>query len=1122
MFAAVAGCQARGGFPTTWGMPGGEAGIQEGAATRQEGTAEATGFRGKFHYAERKHQHPYIPGLTRMIARLRIPPARDERHEPFPQRRYWRCAGISRCVRLAAALALLLAARALAQGPGRRADAVFQHLNREAGLPSPIVQALAQDSQGFLWVGTGSGISRWDGYRFRNYQYAAGVAGSLPDNDVYAMYTDPRGRLWIGTRSRGVARYDPAEDNFRTYVPAGNSRNFGTVYAMVTDGAGVLWVGSRGGIDRLDPDKGTFTPVPLDGTTGPVPVVSLARDRSGRVWAGTPVGLFRSDAAGKHFERQNIFGGATARVWRLLFDDAGRLWIGTTAGAWVLEPFAQQAIEIHESGPGPSLLDQEPVDAICEARPGVIWLGTLGEGIVAVNERTRETHRIVHDAAYPTSLPSDSVIALLTDKEGSVWVGTTNGVGRTHPGGGILSFFGATGVPGQSDRIPDTGITAVLPISQGRLWLGLNSNGAELVSLAGGKLTPLRHIAAGVRSPLPVGQANALATAPDGSVFIGTANWVFRVDANGRGLAALPQPPVRGIRVDALLDEGDTLWIGSHRGLWRTNALHSLREHPEPVALPLTSPEITVLARGAGNDLWVATANELVRYDTVSHTAERIPVDPSDAGGLPAAVTSILLDRQNRLWATTWGAGVCLLEGRDAQGKPRFRTLIEGLPNTNADDILQGPKGRLWVSTDDGFAVIDPKTLAVTPLRQDDRVAISAYWVKSGARTVDGRLIFGGDGGLTVVDPEKVHLWRSAAPAVVTDILAGGKPVPWDLFNEPDRNAVLRIRHDGNSVEIGFAGLDYTGPKREQYAYKLKGFDKDWIPTPATRRVASFTNLPPGHYTLELRSSNRDGVWGSARKIAIVVVPAWYQTLWARMGALLLLLLILTAAYRTSTACHRARQRDLERHVEERTAELRKTAEELQESRRQLEQMAHSDPLTGLPNRRMFSDYFRRLLASARRHEDSSFTLFLFDLDKFKDINDAWGHDAGDAWLKAVATRINGVMRQSDCFARVGGDEFAVLVSDPIDQGGIATLCALLASSVCDPLAVERAVLSTTLSIGVATYPQDGIEEVSLFKAADVALYRVKHAGGNGWQMHSDAKEKDAPVGTPAAHPRNS
>jgi diguanylate cyclase (GGDEF)-like protein len=1031
------------------------------------------------------------------------------------RRRFPRGGRLSRGRLVYAALALLLVAScSFAQGPARHADVIFDHLDRESGLPSPIIQALAQDGHGFVWVGTGSGVSRWDGYHFRNYRVQVGVPGSLPDNNIYTLYTDPGGTLWVGTQSRGVARYDSSRDQFQTFVPPGKDKTYATVYSMVTDGAKGLWLATRKGIDHLDPATGTFTPVALEGVKGRVAAVALVRDRDGRIWAGTSSGLFRSDRRGRHFTLQPVFGAATPRIWRLLFDHAGRLWIGAIQGAYVLEPSEEKARPIHETTPGPSLLDQEPVDTLCEAAPGVIWLGTDGQGIVAVDARTLETHRIVHDSAYPTSLPDNTVVALLTDRAGSVWVGTAKGLGRSDPSGGILTFFGASGTASQQGPIADPDVTAVLPANDGRLWLGLNEKGVELVAIDGTRIASIRQIAAGLKAPLPPGQINALTAAPDGSVYVGTSNWVYRADPAGRNLVALPRPPGTADRVDALLYDAGMLWIGSHNGLWQEDLSRgaSRRTLPQAVPLPLTPQEITVLARGSGNDLWVADPIELFRYDMVTHAVERIAVDPDDPNALPAEATSLLLDREHRLWATTWGAGVCLLEGGDGKGKPRIRRLSQGLPSPNTDDILEAPDGRLWVSTDDGFAVIDPRTFQITPLRQADGVAIPAYWVKSGATTGDGRLIFGGDGGLTMVDPAQVKPLRSVAPVVVTDVLLGGKPFPPDLFNGAagQPHPVLQIRHDANSVAVEFASLDYAGPDRNLYAYKLDGFDKDWVATRSTRRVASYTNLSPGDYTLELRASNRDGSWGKVRKVRIRVVPAWFQTLWARGAAVLLVLLVLTAAYRSSTAYLRAQQRELERRVELRTAELKKTTEELEQSRLQLEQMAHSDPLTDLPNRRMFNEYFRRLLASSQRHEHRSFTLILFDLDKFKEINDAYGHDAGDAWLKMVAQCVNSIVRRSDCFARLGGDEFAILVADPMGESGIARICQSLVASVADPLTVNGSVLNTTFSIGAATYPQDGEDEAALLKAADIALYRVKRAGGNGWQRYEGAGDATA------------
>jgi diguanylate cyclase (GGDEF)-like protein len=1020
--------------------------------------------------------------------------------------------GVVFCFRLIAVLFLcLLPIASYAQSPGRHADAIFDHLDRRQGLPSPIIQAMAQDSHGFIWIGTGSGLSRWDGYHFRNYAFSIGVPGSLPDNDIYSLYSDPEGVLWIGTRSRGLARYESRLDRFQTFLPPGKDQNNNSpaIYALVSSSRNHLLVGTRIGLNRLDTVTGRFSPVPMHGAQGRIAIVTLVKGPLGRIWAGTSQGLFRSNAKGSDFRQQAIFGKKQPGVWRLLFDHAGQLWIGTTAGAYLLRTSSNRAIPIRETGPGPAL-SQEAIDAICEASPGIIWLGTFGQGIVAVDAATLKTHRIMHDPGIPTSLPNNTVVTLLTDHTGSVWAGTVKGIGLANLGSGILTFYGAPNKSNPAGRIPDSDITSVSTENQGKIWLGLNENGVERVALKGNTLQPIRHIAAGLQGPLPPGQINAIATSPDGSLYIGTSNWVYRAHLSGGHLEALPRPKTAKIRVDALVYDNGTLWIGSLHGLWHEDfSTAAARIHPPaPVQVPLTQLEITVLAKGADHSLWVGTAHELFRYDETSHQVVRIPVNPDLPKTLPAPVTSLLLDRDHRLWATTWGGGICVLTDT-GNHQYKIRRLLRGLPNTNGDDILQASNGTLWVSTDDGMAIINPRTFTIHALRQSDGLAIPAYWVKSGANTSDGRLVYGGDGGLTVIDPAAVRISTAPPPVVVTDVLVGKKSYPPDIFNDTNNRPVLNVSQEENRIAVEFSSLDYTAANRNRYEYKMDGFDNVWVMTTARRRVASYTNLPPGDYELELRASNSNGVWGAIHTIRIHVVPAWYQTVWMKCGMLLLVLLLLTGGYRIRTAYMRARQRELERRVDLRTAELQKITEELQESRRQLEQIAHTDSLTGLPNRRMFSEHFRQLLATSKRQESRSFTLILFDLDKFKDINDTYGHDSGDAWLKTVAQRIHATVRQSDCFARVGGDEFALLVADPINEHGIRILCEVLATCAREPIMLNRAAVQTTFSIGVAIYPQDGEEEATLFKAADIAMYRAKRAGGDRWHSYSSMEAED-------------
>jgi diguanylate cyclase (GGDEF)-like protein len=203
---------------------------------------------------------------------------------------------------------------------------------------------------------------------------------------------------------------------------------------------------------------------------------------------------------------------------------------------------------------------------------------------------------------------------------------------------------------------------------------------------------------------------------------------------------------------------------------------------------------------------------------------------------------------------------------------------------------------------------------------------------------------------------------------------------------------------------------------------------------------------------------------------------------------------VVAALVQIRTVYLRRHQRDLERQVIERTAELR-------ESQRQLEQIAYYDTLTALPNRRMFTEEFRELIVLARL-QSQKFALLLIDLDRFKQINDSLGHDAGDALLIEAAIRLQAAVRKSDCVARLGGDEFGVLVSQNPAASDIENICHRIIESFVMPVAVSGTNVKSSASIGVAVFPDHGATLDNLYKSADLALYEAKRAGGNLWRWY--------------------
>lgn len=297
------------------------------------------------------------------------------------------------------------------------------------------------------------------------------------------------------------------------------------------------------------------------------------------------------------------------------------------------------------------------------------------------------------------------------------------------------------------------------------------------------------------------------------------------------------------------------------------------------------------------------------------------------------------------------------------------------------------------------------------------------------------------------------------------------------------------------SLAVEFAAPDFTDAERRHYGYRLLGFDSNWTETAASRRVASYTNLPPGDYLLQLRTAGPGGQWSEPLAVPVRVQPAWYEYRSVRALGVLLGLLLVVTVVQLRTRILRIRQHELERIVAQRTSELQRQQEVL-------ERMAYLDPLTGLPNRRCFNDDLRRLIAgSARGH--GNIALLMVDLDGFKHINDTLGHDAGDKVLTEVALRLRSLTRATDLVSRLGGDEFGVILVQPRDADAVDATCARIIEQIGQPIRILEQPVVTGASIGVAPIGSYLTTPEELCKSADMALYEAKRAGRNTWRWAS-------------------
>jgi len=1040
------------------------------------------------------------------------------------------------------ALAVLLGGLAAAATPpsaaqrwARLTEISFQHLTQDNGLPNAIATAVAEDGDGFIWVGTLGGVARWDGYRFRVYRSDPRTPGALPDNTIQTLHGDAAGRLWIGTSAAGLVRYDRDADRFVTITAGPDGLSHVSVRSIADDGRGGLWVATDGGLDHLDPGTGAVRrSAPDSGDAAGLPserVRVLLRDHQGRLWAGTQGGLFRRDAGAARFVAVPLGSrraGAPPEPQSLAEDSGGRVWVGTLQhGAWVIEADGSAASPLQESAPaaGPALQIQQIV-GIVETQPGEVWLGTVGQGIVSVDVATRQTRRISHRPTLPLSLADNAVRGLHRDRSGLVWVASNRGVSRHDPHqSAVLTMFGA---PAQDPAAAPTSteVSWILPTADGRLWLGTHKSGVDIIDPSGARVAALRPDAARPGTALPQDIVLALERAGDGSVFIGTKRGLYRASADGRRVARVSvgqRDP--SASTWALLADGDTLWIGGQTdGLWkldlrRGGAVPVLRD----AAQALTDQRIIVLARAAAGGLWIGTRYGLNHYDPARGAVTRIVPQPGRPDGLSAAfVTALFNDRQGRLWVGTYGGGIDILQGSAAQPSFRHLSTARGLPDDNVNALLEDGQGRIWVSTDNGLAMVDPATLATRALRRAEGVVFPTYWTGSAARTPEGELLFGGAGGMTIVRPDRLQAWDYRPPVVVTEIRVDGKPLPAGPYAGGSARPLppLTMPAGANSLAVEFSAIDYSAPERNRYAYRLDGFESTWVETDATRRLAAYTNLPPGDYRLLLRGSNRDGAWTESVAALPVHVPsAWHQTLWFRSVAVLAVLAALFAIVQARTRLLRARQSELERKVSERTAELEEMSRALKEKSRVLERSSITDPLTGLHNRRFLTEHIdTEIAASLRRAQDgrgaaapapapvdTDNVFFVIDVDHFKRVNDVHGHAAGDTVLVQFALRLQSVMRESDYLVRWGGEEF-LAVARNTDRARAEELAERIRAVAADtPFVLDDGrTLTVSCSVGFACAPfivgqPRVLSWQDVVKLADLALLAAKRGGRNAW-----------------------
>jgi signal transduction histidine kinase/ligand-binding sensor domain-containing protein/CheY-like chemotaxis protein/HPt (histidine-containing phosphotransfer) domain-containing protein len=835
----------------------------------------------------------------------------------------------------------------------------FEHLSVDDGLAQESVLSIVQDPDGFMWFGTQSGLSRYDGYRFTNYRNVVNDPRTLVNNFVGVLYVDRKGRLWIGTDG-GLDRYEPVTGTFSHFAPDESAkRGNGNLHvrAIADDGHDGLWLGTADGLQHFDIATGRFAiwhHVPgVQDSLASDKINVLALDKEGTLWIGTPAGLDSLDRARSRVVHHPSHGGDKFDVVQgLLVDADQRLWVASLGGLARIDLAhgRNQERATRRFGPKDGIEAGE-ISVLYQDAGGQVWVGSHDRGLYRWQPSTDRFEHHPHRITDAYSLGDNQVSALYSDRVGTFWVGTWyGGVSRADMGSG--GFMRIVRGADASIALEDNKVRGILGDGKDGLWLATNG-GLHHYDLRSGADQAYRLVpgTAGVSGDA---MATSVALDKDGAVWVGARTGLLRLDPKTGKLTRLPLPgDVDANFVLGLLVARDgMLWVATRGGLHKLGAeRHTLAsyQHDPEAGASLADNIVRPMLEDRQGRFWVGTADGLDLLDRTTGKFRHFRHDPNDPTSLSHDEVHYLLeDHRGNLWVGTAVGLNKMVVGSD--GKPRFEryTSRDGMIDDVVAAMEEDQDGFIWVSTSTGLSRLDPVSGGWRNYSASDGTIEGAYFDASALHAPDGTLYFGGINGMTAFNPRTLHDNLIAPRAVITGLQIFGEPwqqrYPGLLPGPIERMGGITLPSDASVFSLEFSALHYAAPGRNRFAYRLVGFDADWIGVDAGKRFATYTNLDPGRYVFQVRAANKDGVWSDgAAVLEVTVLPPFWKTWWCRGLITALAFTAAWAAFRVRVGGLRRQKELLELQVSARTEKieqqnrlLERQTEELREQQRQV------------------------------------------------------------------------------------------------------------------------------------------------------------------------------------------
>lgn len=919
------------------------------------------------------------------------------------------------------------------------------------------VDCAAQDSAGYLWVGTENGLYQFDGSHFTKI----GPSRGLNARTVQDILATPDGGLLVGT-TEGVF-YRASNGMFHEILSPDPSMRFslriGSVFTRT--GSGHLIVADRSGVYELQqtgPNSWISRNLhPVNET-----VWSVLSDPVGRLWLGCGDDLCRYDSG--RIEHMGARLHLPRERWRhLLADHQGNLWL--RGGSHIGE--IDLAHLRYTEHPLPGQTNETPYDALSMDAQGRI-LASQGSsfGIWQGHSWRMITQR--------NGLSRYDISALVVDHEGSIWIGVV--------GHGIFRWVGQdlweayTAAEGLSNDIIWSSVRDRL----GRLWIGTESG---LDWLAPGS-NSIRHWTAPGIQP-----ARSLSLTLDsrGNIWMGSGNGALvRIDSHSLAGRSWSLPEVYRL----LLGADGRLWIATSLGLYsmdtiRPNAVPQLVQ-AEAMAHPRV--RFRNLAFDPQGRLWAACDEALYRQDAAGWTR----IDTGLSGITPYRIA---IDRQGNLWAAGLYAGLVRLRVAGNRVVECERILRPHLISEQVVSLSTDSRGWLWIGQDAGVTVFDGR--AWRSFTRDDGLIWNDTDTYAIYEDRDGSMWIGTSGGIShLLNPNAVPVFDPVRPSIQQISFGSQNLAP---------NAT--VRWNASPLAITLTALSFRAAHHIRIRYRLLGLENDWMET--SDEVLRYSRLAPGHYVFQAETAEISGSRVSPiAEIAFTIQPRWWQSTIFRILTVLSGLALLVFLWHWRIRLLIGQKSLLERAVLERTQELEQEKAELMRARDEMRHFAEHDGLSGLLNHRVIVERLAGEVERSRR-EGTMLSVIMVDLDHFKAVNDTFGHQAGDTVLRKIARVLQRSVRTYDWVGRYGGEEFLLILPgsgfNVARQRAEQMRLAVQATEVVH----ENVSIQATACFGVATgFPTSHDD---MLRLADQALYRAKQNGRNcvvAYELSSSVPEK--------------